>query len=291
MTVDVPPQWWELEVDLPSGPAEDAAGLLVDAGAAGVETLPSVGASVTLRATYADQGSIDELVEHTLATLAEIDVIPETVRVTRREEEDWNQRFRERLEPMQIGERIWVVPSFKKGFALPEGGIEISLDPGMAFGTGQHATTALCLVTLQQRIIGTRKQSVLDVGCGSGILSIAAAKLGANRIVGIDNDPFAVGVARENASANRVDVDLLETPLAQIREQFDCVMANILAPILIELAPDLVRCTKPGGWLLVSGLLLEQEAEVRSEFLGQGMSLVERDHDQEWATLLFESRG
>src|SRR5262249_11930565 len=136
----------------------------------------------------------------------------------------------------------------------------IELDPGMAFGTGQHATTALCLEILE----GAPRGSVLDVGSGSGILAIAAAKLGATRIVAIDNDPPAVQATGENAAQNGVG-DLVEASgadLSTIDGRFDWVVANIIAPTLIELAEPLVAHMAPGGVLLLSGVLASQEAEV-----------------------------
>jgi ribosomal protein L11 methyltransferase len=166
----------------------------------------------------------------------------------------------------------------------------VVLDPGMAFGTGTHATTALCLGALSELVTARPGLSVLDVGTGSGLLAIAARKLGAGLTVGVDNDPVAVRVARENAERNAVDVALSETPAGEVRGTFDLVLANILANTLVELAPALEARLAPGGVVLLSGILAPQAEEVRRAYVALGLRpLAGADRTEgEWVLLALE---
>ena len=177
---------------------------------------------------------------------------------------DWERAWMDRFEPMRFGRRLWVVPS---GMAIPKApeNVEIRLDPGLAFGTGTHPTTALCLEWLDGQDLADK--SVVDYGCGSGILGIAAALLGAGRITCVDNDPQALESTTANAGRNAVG-DRIHCHLP---EDFrataaDIVMANILAGPLLQLAPVLTSCARPGGDIILSGLLEEQGDEVAAAY-------------------------
>jgi ribosomal protein L11 methyltransferase len=202
-------------------------------------------------------------------------------------DQDWGESWKKDWKPISAG-RVFVRPSWVAA-AAPEGAAEVILDPGMAFGTGTHPTTALCLRALSALLLSRPAASVLDVGTGSGLLAIAARKLGAGRVRGIDNDPVAVRVARENAAANRVELELGEEPLAAIAERYDLVVANILANTLMEMAGDLARRLTPGGVAVISGILVSQEAEVRAAYLQAGLvSCPEVDgREGEWVVLGF----
>ena len=166
-----------------------------------------------------------------------------------------------RVTPQRIAPRLWIVPSWH---APPEpSAINVVLDPGLAFGTGTHPTTRLCLRWLAARIRGG--ESVIDFGCGSGILAIAAAKLGARDVSGVDIDPQAVSAARENAARNGVEA-IFVSAAAQLRAPADIVVANILAQPLIVLAPLLAQSNGAGGRLALSGILVEQADEVRAAY-------------------------
>jgi len=164
---------------------------------------------------------------------------------------------------MQFGERLWVVPG---DAGMPPGdAIVVRLDPGLAFGTGTHATTALCLEWLDS--IDVAGKTVLDFGCGSGILSVAACKLGAIFVEGIDIDLQAVTASLQNAERNNVeDRFRARTTILDESEQYDIVIANILAGTLIEHVSFICRTLKPGGMLALSGVLSEQVDEVRNVF-------------------------
>ncbi|MEE4292956.1 MAG: 50S ribosomal protein L11 methyltransferase [Xanthomonadales bacterium] len=180
------------------------------------------------------------------------------------DDRDWVRAWMDRFEPMRFGAHLWVVPSGMDDPADPAA-VLLRLDPGLAFGTGTHPTTALCLEWLADRdMIGA---SVLDYGCGSGILAIAAAKLGASRVVAVDNDPQALEATRLNAERNGVaDRVGCVAPEAFEAGKFDVVVANILARPLIELAPLIVSNAIREGRLVLSGLLEEQVGTVTAAY-------------------------
>lgn len=176
------------------------------------------------------------------------------------DDQDWQRLWMERFQPMRFGNNLWVCPSW---LSPPEpSAINLILDPGLAFGTGTHATTALCLQWLAEHAPNDyfKTKVVIDYGCGSGILAIAACKLGAARVIATDIDPQALAVTRENAEKNQIKEVLEIIPLAQMPENSlaDIVLANILAEPLVSLAGKLTNLLRPGGQLILSGLLTEQ---------------------------------
>ena len=189
-------------------------------------------------------------------------------------EQDWVRLTQSQFEPIRISDRLWIVPSWHEA-PNPEA-ICIELDPGLAFGTGSHPTTRLCLQWLEQVI--TPGVSVLDYGCGSGILAIAAGKLGAIPIEGIDIDPRAIESAAFNAKNNRVAAHfaLAEKPSTGT---FDIVVANILANPLRALAPGLVARVRPGGLLALSGILHEQAEEIIAIYAPWAELTIFGEHD------------
>ena len=180
------------------------------------------------------------------------------------EEQDWVRLTQSQFAPIQIGKRIWVVPSWHDAPTDPSA-ICLAVDPGLAFGTGSHPTTHLCLLWLEEHS-NLKNQSLLDYGCGSGILAIAASKLGCNPVVGTDIDPQAMLAARSNAQINRTDIRLVlpneDAPELAAEMKYDIVMANILANPLQVLAPALVNKISLGGHLVLSGVLARQADEV-----------------------------
>ena len=175
------------------------------------------------------------------------------------EDQDWVQRNREQFQPIRISNRVWIVPTWHR--ALSEDTINISLDPGAAFGTGSHPTTRLCLQWLDANLKAAARQTVLDYGTGSGILAIAAMKLGAAKACGVDIDPVAVEVARHNAAQNDVVVRFADGQ-SEVDFVADILVANILANPLRMLAPLLAAHTKPGGALVLAGILIDQAEEL-----------------------------
>ncbi len=198
-------------------------------------------------------------------------------------ESDWSTAWQRYWKPVRVG-RFWVRPSFLP--PAPEGLIEIVLDPGMAFGTGTHPTTRLCLAAIE-RVLGRRPNPrVLDMGAGSGILAIAAAKLGASQVVAVDCDPDAVEACRNNARANgvRIDCRLGDAPP---EGPFELVVANILAAPLIAMAGRLsAACSDQ---LVLSGLLRIQRQEVERAYEAQGFRTVEATSEEDWICLRMQA--
>jgi len=202
------------------------------------------------------------------------------------EEQDWVRLTQSQFAPIQIGERIWVVPSWHEAPTDPNA-ICLAVDPGLAFGTGSHPTTHLCLLWLEQSK-QLANQSLLDYGCGSGILAIAAAKLGCKPVVGTDIDPQAMVAARSNAEINKTVIRFV-LPNENASElaaetKYDIVMANILANPLQVLAPALVNKMSPGGKIVLSGVLARQAEEVIATY-SQWLSLTVWKESEGWVCL------
>ncbi|CAN0618422.1 ribosomal protein L11 methyltransferase [Burkholderia multivorans] len=190
------------------------------------------------------------------------------------EEQDWVRLTQSQFEPIPIGERIWVVPSWHD--APDPDALVLELDPGLAFGTGSHPTTRLCMEWLEQSV--KPGQSVLDYGCGSGILAILAKKCGANPVVGIDIDPQAVESARQNSERNHADVTY-GLPDDCPAGEFDIVVANILSNPLKLMASMLTSKVRPGGRIALSGVLARQADEVAAVYAPYVDISVWREHE------------
>ena len=207
----------------------------------------------------------------------------------RRDDTDWATKWKEFFHPLRVGRRLWVAPSWEPP-PKHDGDVVITLDPEMAFGTGQHPTTRLCLELLE-RFGDTRplaQARVFDVGTGSGILAIGAALLGATQIVALDNDEVSVDTARVNAGRNNVEgIDFRygAMPEAAPSGVFDLILANILADPLIEMATTLLNVLAANGELVLSGLMVDQADRVLAAYTAIGMQLRERRDEGEWSAL------
>lgn len=198
-------------------------------------------------------------------------------------EQNWVQKSQENMQPMLFGDNLWVCPSWCE---IPNpNAINIMLDPEMAFGTGSHATTALCLEWIAQNV--TTGNIVVDYGCGSGILGIAAAKMGATTVYATDIDPLALEVSENNAQKNDVTLSTyLPEQMPAIKA--DVVIANILAMPLMGLAPTLVDLLKPGGTLVLSGILAEQTDMIQRHY-SQWFKNIQINLKDEWARITVNS--
>ncbi len=226
------------------------------------------------------------------------------VTIQRMAEEDWANAWKEHYHVAHLGKRVVIKPSWREYDATP-GEVVVELDPGMAFGTGLHPTTRTCILALEEAVKpGDR---VLDVGTGSGILSLAALKLGASQVLAVDVSPVAVEATRANAAANavgdRIDVRLatLEgaagepfTPIspevavlsaAELGE-YDVVLANIIARVIAQLAPALLRATRPGGIVIASGIIAERRHEAEEPLRAAGLVDVREYLEGDWVTLV-----
>ena len=231
--------------------------------------------NVVLKALFAgdaDLSSIKAVLPRTL--LAE----NSKSEVSRLEDREWTRVWMDDFAPIQMGPRLWVCPSW----AVPpdEALVNVMLDPGLAFGTGTHATTAMCLGALDAAVSGG--ESVVDYGCGSGILAIATLKLGASKALGVDNDPQALAASRDNAARNQISTDQFgvvmpeEDVLLAWSNAASIVVANILAGPLLSLAHELIELTAPGGRLLLTGVLEEQAAKLIEHYEHVGLEVLDR---------------
>jgi ribosomal protein L11 methyltransferase len=200
----------------------------------------------------------------------------------REPERDWLADWKAGLNPITVG-GITIVPTWLADDEELSKAETVVLDPGMAFGTGHHATTRLCLRAMQR--IGVEQRSVLDVGTGSGILAIAAAKLGAQTVTAIDTDPEAVAVARENAEVNGVAIEVLTGSLDAVAasRSFAIVVANIVTPEILHLAAELLAVT--AEHLIVSGISAGRSADVRRALTDLGAQVVDDLREDEWAAI------
>lgn len=205
-------------------------------------------------------------------------------------EADWSEAWKQHYHPIHIGKKLVIVPAWMEN---PEPArVEIRMDPGMAFGTGTHPTTQLCLELVETQARGG--QPVLDIGCGSGILAVAALKLGASHALGVDIDPDSVRVSLENAALNAVS-ERFEVGLGSVAEvrrgdfslkQAPLVLANILAPVLINLLDEgLGELVTPGGALVLSGIIAEQSPGVEAALMKHGLRLEQRLQQGDWVAL------
>ncbi len=198
----------------------------------------------------------------------------------------WTENWRQHFAPMRIGRNLTIVPPWEK--AADSDRVTIVVNPGGAFGTGRHETTWLCLEALEDFVRSGMR--VADVGCGSGILAIVAAKLGAASVVATDTDPAAVDATRENAEANAVD-DRIETLLASTpparAASFDVIVANIYSDTLVAISAELTALTAPRGIIVLSGIETTRSAEVEAAFVARGFALDEKRVRGEWAALVF----
>lgn len=220
--------------------------------------------------------SLPALAGFSLGTLA--------LEVSRVQEKDWAEYWKRFYKPLRLGKRLVVRPSWEAYERLPDD-LVIDLDPGMAFGTGTHETTALCVELIEKHYQGGK---VLDLGTGSGILAIAAARLGANEVLAIDIDPLAVRTAQENVDNNKLSaaVSVRRGDLLQgISGVFDFAVANILADVIIMLCGPLRQRLKPGAVFVCSGIIRQREEDVRAALEAAGYAPLDRLDRGEWVAL------
>jgi len=210
----------------------------------------------------------------------------EKFKVEQLEDKDWVRAWMDQFKPMQFGDRLWIVPSWTQP-PQPDA-VNLMLDPGMAFGTGTHPTTAQCLTWLDQNT--PENLTVIDYGCGSGVLALAANKLGAKSVAGTDIDPQAITASKLNAERNSADIsfNLVENFDS---EPVDLLVANILAGPLKELSAEFDRLLKPGGTLVLSGLLTSQAEELQAHYSSIGIELSTSQSQEEWGLLAGKKTG
>jgi len=271
------PRYPTVRVRVDAAEADEVGASLFELGATGIEerdqtTLDRSDDAVELIGHFADEAAARAAVE-ALGEAATLDFI-----VGDAWKDEWKKYFR----PSRVGERFVVRPPWEPWDAAPDDRV-ITIDPGAAFGTGTHQTTRLVMLEVER--IGCTG-AVLDVGCGSGILSIAARLAGATRLVAIDVDPDAARIAAENAAVNGVTIEASTTPIQRVAGTFELVLANIRSPVLIPMAEALVARTV--GHLVLSGLLRPEREEVRARF--DSLATFERERaDGEWVSLTYRA--
>lgn len=287
-------KWAALRATCPPESEEPVAACFIEAGCEGVQIESDRIGSRSARAITGYLPVDDRLeaailtLQESLVALREFEIDPGDGRLTTRfvQDEDWAEAWKRFYHPLRVGRTLVIKPSWEE-FSPRPGDRVIELDPGMAFGTGAHPTTQLCLALLEERV--TPGDRVLDLGTGSGILAIAAATLGAASVLALDLDPIAVAAARENADRNGVGtrVAVVEGSTEAAGDvPFDLIVANILADVIRDLAADLARLTRPGGLLIASGIIADRAADVAAALSAAGFAIQEERADQEWRALV-----
>lgn len=285
----VTPRYPTVHVPVEAATAELVSDRLFELGATGVEerdgtTLlgpdasPAGAAEVTLVAHFPDEAS----------ARAALSALPAGARVEAIVGDDWRDGWRAFFEPSRVGGRVVVRPPWKEATTRP-GDVVVVVDPGQAFGTGTHETTRLVLAALDTHLSGG--EAVLDVGCGSGILAVAALLLGARRATCLDVDPEAVRATRETAARNGVAERLSASadPVSSLAGAHDVVLANIEARVLLPMADTLAALVAPGGWLVLSGILDAQADEVARRYEAcAGLGPARRTAEGGWVALRLE---
>jgi ribosomal protein L11 methyltransferase len=285
--------WLVVELLVPKGFRDAISNFLIEEGATGVEEVDEDLKWEKFKVYFPQNGKGKKVIRSLSRYLKSLQrIAPEMSRVqietTSIPEQDWGENWKRFFKPVQATSTFVVKPPWSK-IRLKKNQIPIDIYPAMAFGTGTHATTKLCLKALERRS-GKKGFSVLDVGTGSGILSIAAARLGAHEVLGLDIDGAAVKNARENVERNRVSdiVKIRKGRIGSIRERFNGVVANIDFKNLKRMRRSLIRHLKGQGCLILSGILIEEEERVRQHYLETGLlQWLETDREGEWTCLTF----
>jgi ribosomal protein L11 methyltransferase len=293
-------QWAELCVSLRKEYAQAVAEFLIEEGSSnGIveEKSPADKNIVVLKAYIKNDAGRDAYVNRVarymtglFAAAGDSESIPQ-IAVNLIADEDWNKKWKSFFQPLKITDRIVIKPSWKN-YYQQQGEIIVELDPGMAFGTGTHPSTSMCLRVIDELegIIAPRGNlRMLDVGTGSGILAISAAKLGFKEVAGIDVDQVAVRVAQKNAEINGVAeaVTFSNTPVRMLEGRYPLVVANILPHVLIYLKEHLIARLEDGGFLVLSGILIEKAQEVKNAFAGE-VHFYKELHEEQWSCLVFQ---
>jgi ribosomal protein L11 methyltransferase len=280
--------WYSLTADIPHEALEQCEALLHDASASGLEVRDGPSTLPNVRAPAAGEAIVVAWFDKKAQALKAKKALERSVKNARCavdavEERDWSQEWKSRINSVEVG-RLWVGPPWQKP---PPDKVSIIIEPKMAFGTGDHPTTSLCLAAVDAFLASHPGASVLDVGTGTGVLAFAAKKLGAERVCAVDNDPISVELAREAAQENHIaGVDISAKPLTRISGTFDLVLANILANTLVDLAPLLSAKVKQR--LVLAGVLVPQADTVQKAYEARGLKALPPTVSGEWIRLDFE---
>jgi ribosomal protein L11 methyltransferase len=278
----VPATWFECTVEVPVEYAEIVANFLIDSGAPGLQSEEGDGFTL-LTGYFSDEPSvagIERFCAHIGCALRNAG----SIRVRPRPQEDWAENWKVHFRPHAVGNRLYICPPWDR-VALP-GRATIVINPGMAFGTGQHATTRGCLLLLGEVVADRRVQRALDVGTGSGVLAIALATLGVSEVWAIDIDAAVRAIAQQNVACNGVEAQVhIGSSLEDVSGRFDLIAANLFANLLEQMAVRLPCLLAPAGTLICSGFLTTDEPKVRAAYESSGLHLAQRHVEQPWVTV------
>ncbi len=278
--------WNYLEFSISAHHYDGVCTLLWELGTSGIEERSLGSKRVRIRAFFPRDAEISTVSNTFLISCGKLGASLSRFSAKVQKDMDWLKKWRAEVKPFQVGHRFYIIPSLELDHPVPEARIPIWIEPGMAFGTGTHETTQLCLQSLEQSSL--HDKTLLDVGAGSGILAIAAAKLGAKKVVACDIDSEAVAVSRSNTVINGCDreIELVVGDITRIgRNRFDFVVANLTKDLIVELLPQFISRLKPGGTLILSGILIEQVGLLRKTIQQLPFSILRRDKKGEWACL------
>jgi ribosomal protein L11 methyltransferase len=286
--------WWEIKIDCVPDLEESIFWRLSEFGCKGMSTQQQ-GKEILISA-YVPQTQVKLIEVSDLSLRLEADaramgcLLPAT-RCNLIDEEDWSSSWKQHWQPQSIGDRLLINPAWLS-IPIDTDRLILQLDPGVAFGTGTHATTQLCLEALEMRLQPGTNLTIADIGCGSGILSTAAILLGATQVYAVDNDPLAVKATGENRDLNLIPPPKLIVELGSIERlqlmipaPVDGFVCNILADIIIELAPSMAAIVKPKGWAILSGILSSQVADVSHVLEQHGWVVGTVWNRQEWSCI------
>ena len=305
-------KWLEITVNAPSDRLEELSGRLINAGLSGlvVEEEAEFQAFLERNRQYWDY--VDEQLVRRMQGVSRIkfyvtddadgcralrryaDLLGTEYTVTPLGQDDWAYSWQKYYKPLIVGDKLFIVPEWQKGEPTPEGRTPVYLNPGLTFGTGSHASTQLCLAALERYV--TRGCAVLDLGCGSGILSIAALALGAGTAEAVDIDPKAVDVAYENAALNGIGRDRYAVCAGDVltdrrlsarlkQRRYDLILANIVADVIIPLSAAVPDLLADGGVFLCSGIIDTRAREVADALADNGLCIIERAEQNGWVAL------
>ena len=253
---------------------------------ADINVLEHKGKVAVVKAYFAEEDNIEDVLQYVNERLKELkemglDLGEAKVEHEKMYEEDWANTWKQYYKPSKVGEKIVVKPIWEE-YEAKDGELVVDLDPGMAFGTGTHETTRMCIQALERYV--KEESTVFDVGCGSGILAIAAAKLGAKLAVGVDLDPVAVESSIENVGYNNLkNIEILHGNLVEVIDgKADIVVANILAEIICILTDDVKRVLKDSGVFITSGIIHDRVDMVCEKLEATGFEVIEKNRDGEW---------
>lgn len=311
-------KWIEVKITTTQEASDALAEMLMQAGAGGVaiedpfdikkvvqtpgsldyadsEYLDSLGDDVSVSAYFHDSENIAELKAVIQEKVADVSRFLDTgkghVAVREVAEENWSENWKQYYKPVKLSDGIVIKPSWEKYDCRP-GETVVELDPGMAFGTGNHETTRMCAQLLEKYM--KEDTDVLDIGCGSGILSIIAAKIGARSVLALDIDEVAVRVAGENCARNGVNkrVKCVSGVLDDLKPfKNGIIVANIIARVIVDLSRSIPHYIEDGGLFITSGIIRERGEEVKTAYLSRGFELLEERQSGEWVAMAFRCQG